>query len=571
MGSSFSVESCCIDRKGYEIELTSVFEEVVPKSTIRRRRTDESSNTSFGSPTIPSIAPALKTARKNRVLADHHGPPRKERYINNNHNNNKNSNWLNKAFLAMRRISRNGHRAAKEDHQNNSAASPIEWYWMELLMVAIACRFQLWTVGMVLITVALLHIAYCTKKPRLASLPRFASLPPTKPAPAVLISLLELTCAPVSTATIDARAVICEDDNVNSKNSKPVSATCDSHNNVNNSSKHVATACDADDDTSPRRTETKGSTVSTISAISEHAENDEIVECDSQEGKLEIAMPLDREMPNFRQKLQEFRRKSEDLVAVFPADQDPNGRFDDSVLHRFLEAEGGSVRKAVKNLAIYAKWRKEKFPRSSPWRDWFQEISGEFAGLLMVDFVDKWGRPVIVLRGRFRKKKRPTEVTQKLCVGLIDGTRAVARNLQDRYLDPATGMPMNPLCQYSVIFDLDQFGYSNADLDGLLEVGSMLLHYFPESLTRLWIIHSNFIFKAMWSVCKVFMPARSLKKYVFINSEQEYRQYFPKIIPPHTLPRRYGGFLDDPPTDFLGRYRPAGIPKRAFASDEGLL
>lgn len=251
------------------------------------------------------------------------------------------------------------------------------------------------------------------------------------------------------------------------------------------------------------------------------------------------------------------------LKPGYKFDSGPDGNFSDTCLLRFIVACEGEVMKSAKMLKEYTAWRIDKYPHSVPASEWIGEMSGDQAGLLTFDFVANTGQPIVILRGRYRKKGRPIEITRNFCVGVLDGASAVAHKLKlkKKYTDKKTGKPLNPLGKYGCILDLDGFGYGNADLNGALEVGKILFVYFPECLGNVWIIHSNFIFAALWSVLKVFLPKRSLNKYVFFKSEEEYKAFFPTIIDPLSLPKMYGGLADDHPKEYVGRYRPEGCPE----------
>jgi len=269
-------------------------------------------------------------------------------------------------------------------------------------------------------------------------------------------------------------------------------------------------------------------------------------------------------------KVSSLREKIADmgLKPAFKLDCGPDGEYVDSTLLRFIVANEGHVMKSANMLKKYTAWRTKRYQNSIPPSEWISETSGDQAGLLMIDFVTNTGKPVVIIRGRYRKKGRPAEVTRDFCVGVVDAVSAIAQKLQlqNRYKDEETGKPLNPLGKFCCILDLGSFGYANADLDGLLEVGKILFQYFPEYLGSVWIIHSNFIFAAMWSVIQVFLPKRNLGKYVFFKSEEEYKAFFPTVIDPERLPKRYGGLAEDRPKEYIGRYLPKGSPEYVTAN-----
>jgi len=248
------------------------------------------------------------------------------------------------------------------------------------------------------------------------------------------------------------------------------------------------------------------------------------------------------------------------LTPVYKYDIGPDGHFAEQVLLRFIVACEGDVKYALKMIKNYTTWRQDNYPRGIPVNEWISEMSGSQTGFLAFDMCTNEGQPVLVLRGKCRTKGRNLDDTRKLCVGVIDGLMEQARILKPRYIDPDTGEPYNFMGKYSCILDLGDFGYSNADFDGLMEVTKLLFKYFPECLGNVWVIHSNFIFAAMWSFIGAFLPKRNLSKYVFLRNEKEYKAFFPTIIAPEKLHKRYGGLKDDPPLNFCGDYRPKGMP-----------
>jgi len=213
--------------------------------------------------------------------------------------------------------------------------------------------------------------------------------------------------------------------------------------------------------------------------------------------------------------------------------------MDDEFFLRFLRARNFDIPKARDLMLSYLTWRQVHYP-SGPPIDALRDRC--WRGVVYIDFVDKRGRAVVVLRVKLHDKNWPAEETKNLAVLFLDAalhhTQPYARQL-------------------SVLVDLDAFGYSNADLTALKNCLSLLDQCYPERLANLWFLHANFLFMNLWKVVKGFVPPATAAKIHFFGSD--FKDQLLENIDAAVLPHAYGGTAPDPDVRFVGRYGPPGL------------
>ena len=149
---------------------------------------------------------------------------------------------------------------------------------------------------------------------------------------------------------------------------------------------------------------------------------------------------------------------------------------------------------------------------------------------------------MLVIRARYHQKKWPTEETKHVIVMWLDGALHGLRE---------------GVAQFSVLVDLEGFGYSNSDLSCLKNSLTIIDNYFPERLANMWFIHANWLFMKLWAVVKPWVAPRTAEKIHFFGAE--YEQRLPELIDPQVLPKQYGGRATNPPVKFIGRLHPPGL------------
>ncbi|TPX43008.1 hypothetical protein SeMB42_g03254 [Synchytrium endobioticum] len=96
--------------------------------------------------------------------------------------------------------------------------------------------------------------------------------------------------------------------------------------------------------------------------------------------------------------------------------------------------------------------------------------------------------------------------------------------------------------KHTVIFDFDGTGFHQFDTKALMllkAVAESEQDYYPERLSRLFIINAPFLFTRVWSVVKPWLNQVTLDKIHIMGSN--YNETLLKHIPPENLPRYLGG------------------------------
>ncbi|KAG8379645.1 hypothetical protein BUALT_Bualt07G0110500 [Buddleja alternifolia] len=220
-------------------------------------------------------------------------------------------------------------------------------------------------------------------------------------------------------------------------------------------------------------------------------------------------------------------KKKIDLMRTMVADEDPACKdIDDSTLRRFLRARDLDVEKASSMLMKYLTWRRTFVPKGSISTS---EIPNEIAqNKMFMQGTDKEGRPIAVVFGsrHFTSKGGVDEFKRflvfaldKLCSRIPDGQE-----------------------QFTIIGDLEGYGYCNTNVRGYLAALSTLQDYYPERLGKIFIIHAPYIFTTVWRIIYPFIDKNTKKKIIFVENKKLEATLL-QDIDESQLPEIYGGKL----------------------------
>ncbi|KAI3463523.1 hypothetical protein Pfo_020186 [Paulownia fortunei] len=223
---------------------------------------------------------------------------------------------------------------------------------------------------------------------------------------------------------------------------------------------------------------------------------------------------------------QEEKRKLGHLRAMVEK-QDPACKdVDDLTLRRFLRARDLDVEKASAMFMKYFTWRRTFVPKGSISTS---EITNQIAeNKIFMQGTDKRGRPVLVILGaRHFPCKGGIDELKRLVVFALDKLCSRIPDGQEKF---------------TIIADLQGYGYSNSDIRGLTAGLSILQDYYPERLGKLFIIHVPYIFMTVWKIIYPFIDKNTKKKIVFVENKR-LQATLREEIDESQVPEIYGGRL----------------------------
>ncbi|XP_051147959.1 uncharacterized protein LOC127263066 isoform X1 [Andrographis paniculata] len=219
------------------------------------------------------------------------------------------------------------------------------------------------------------------------------------------------------------------------------------------------------------------------------------------------------------------------LLRASVHNQDPSCKFqdqemDDSTLRRFLRARDLDVNKASEMLIKYITWRKTFVPKGYISTS---EVPNQIAqNKMFMQGKDKQGRPVAVLFGsrHFSCKGGMDEFKRYLAFVLDKLSSAIPEGQE----------------KFTIIGDLQGYGYSNSDIRGTLAAISILQDYYPERLGKVFVVHVPYIFMTLWKIICPFIDKNTRKKIVFVENNKLHETLL-EDIEKSQLPEIYGGEL----------------------------
>ncbi|MFX9848059.1 SEC14 family lipid-binding protein, partial [Acinetobacter baumannii] len=179
----------------------------------------------------------------------------------------------------------------------------------------------------------------------------------------------------------------------------------------------------------------------------------------------------------------EEEKEKVELMKVTVEKQDPDCKeIHDETLRRFLRARDLDVEKASAMFLKYIKWRRTFVPKGSiP----TSEISNEIAqNKMFMQGCDKQGRPIAIVLG----------ARHFACKGGVDEFKRFVVFALDKLCSRIPHGQGN----FTIIGDLEGYGYCNSDVRGYLAALSVLQDYYPERLGKIFIVHVPYVFMTLW-------------------------------------------------------------------------
>lgn len=226
------------------------------------------------------------------------------------------------------------------------------------------------------------------------------------------------------------------------------------------------------------------------------------------------------------------------LMRAYVEGKDPTAKeVDNFMLRRFLRARNLDIEKASTMFLNYLKWWKESVPRGFiSDEDVRNELNQK---KMFLQGFDKKGRPIGVVLGakhhcyKHRQmnefKSSVVYIIEKLCSSMPRGQE-----------------------KFTVIADLQGWGFSNSDMRGSFASQEILQNYYPERLGKVFLIHVPSLFMKAWKVLYPFIDSNTREKYVFVE-DKSLKSTLLADIDEDQLPNIYGGKLQLVPIDEAGK------------------
>ncbi|XP_041994116.1 phosphatidylinositol transfer protein 3-like isoform X2 [Salvia splendens] len=199
---------------------------------------------------------------------------------------------------------------------------------------------------------------------------------------------------------------------------------------------------------------------------------------------------------------------------------------DEPTLRRFLRARDLDVEKASAMLIKCLSWRQTFVPKGFISES---EVPNEIAqNKMFLQGTDKKGRPIsLVFGSRHLPRKGGLDEFKRFLVFALD-------KLCQRIPDGVE--------KFTIIGDLQGYGFCNSDLRANLAAITILQEYYPERLGKLFIVHAPYIFTMMWKLVYPFIDKKTREKVMFVDDKRLHETLL-EDIDKNQLPEIYGGKL----------------------------
>ncbi|KAM3308020.1 phosphatidylinositol transfer protein 3 [Capsicum chacoense] len=215
-----------------------------------------------------------------------------------------------------------------------------------------------------------------------------------------------------------------------------------------------------------------------------------------------------------------------ELMRALVEKQDPSIKeVDDYALRRFLRARDLDIQKSAAMFLKYLKWRQSFVPKGSIS---VCEVPNEIAqNKMFMQGVDKKGCPIaVVFGGRHIQNK---------IGGLEEFKRFVVFGLDKLCARTSPGRE-----KFTVIGDLQGFGYSNSDVRAYLASLSIVQDCYPERLGKVLLVNVPSLFCTLWKIICPFIDNNTKKKIIFVDNKRLTATLL-QDIDESQLPETYGG------------------------------
>lgn len=206
--------------------------------------------------------------------------------------------------------------------------------------------------------------------------------------------------------------------------------------------------------------------------------------------------------------------------------------LDDVLLSRVLIATDFNVDKSFALVSKYLTYRKELGGIRAPTE--FIE-----SGCTMIPFEDRYGRPVVFVRGKHILTSMSEETVERGYRAYAD---VVVAHLLHKRGCQVSGS--NPLEQYVMVFEAKDVGWSNFSmLFAKIMIRESAAHY-PERVAQMVILNCNALAKTCVQLVLPLLHPRTSKKLRLITKDKV-PAFMQSLVEPEKLPKEYGGGAPD--------------------------
>ncbi|KAJ4964060.1 hypothetical protein NE237_023999 [Protea cynaroides] len=200
----------------------------------------------------------------------------------------------------------------------------------------------------------------------------------------------------------------------------------------------------------------------------------------------------------------------------------------DACLKRYLEARNWNIDKAKKMLEETLKWRSSYKPEEIRWNE--VAIEGETGKIYRANFLDRFGRTVLILRpGMQNTQSHDNQI------------RHLVYLLENAVLNLPEGQE-----QMSWLIDFTGWSLSNSvPMKTTRETTNILQNHYPERLAMAFLYNPPRIFEAFWKVVKYFLDQKTFQKVKFVYpNNKESLELMKSYFDVDNLPVELGGKVE---------------------------
>ncbi|KAG6399074.1 hypothetical protein SASPL_140548 [Salvia splendens] len=201
--------------------------------------------------------------------------------------------------------------------------------------------------------------------------------------------------------------------------------------------------------------------------------------------------------------------------------------FGEITLIRFLVARSFDIDKAAKMFVQWRNWRASFVPLGYiP----DSEVAAELQqNKIFLQGLAARGNPVVAVKvHRHVPSKDPLQF-KKFVVHLLD--KVIASGFRGKEVGNE---------KLVAVLDLQKLAYKNIDIRGLITGFQFLQDYYPERLSKCYLLNMPGFFVRVWRLVSRFLEKATLEKIVIVSNEEERRALI-REVGVDALPEEYGG------------------------------